>query len=187
MAIIDLDEYIVPVQEDNIKDFLRPYEKFSGVVVNWVMFDSNGIIKRPEGKSVIELFTRVPKDYQYYRNKTVKSIVKPGDVRYLNSVHVCIYKKGKYEVNELEKRADAAEQKYQELYKAFQETQRAYQFYSAPQLESYLETETLFESQIRRCLRNEREEYLACPEQTDELLTDLITQSYGLFQDLMQG
>lgn len=100
MAIIDLDEYIVPVQEDNIKDFLRPYEKFSGVVVNGVMFDSNGIIKRPEGKSVIELFTRVPKDYQYYRNKTVKSIVKPGDVRYLNSVHVCIYKKGKYAVDE---------------------------------------------------------------------------------------
>ena len=100
MAIIDLDEYIVPVQEDNIKDFLRPYEKFSGVVVNWVMFDSNGIIKRPEGKSVIELFTRVPKDYQYYRNKTVKSIVKPGDVRYLNSVHVCIYKKEKYAVDE---------------------------------------------------------------------------------------
>lgn len=85
-----LDDY-----ETILKDYIQ-----SGVVVNWVMFDSNGIIKRPEGKSVIELFTRVPKDYQYYRNKTVKSIVKPGDVRYLNSVHVCIYKKGKYAVDE---------------------------------------------------------------------------------------
>lgn len=41
------------------------------------------------------------------------------------------------------------EQKYRELYKAFQQTQRDYQFYSAPQLGSYLETENAFEDQIR--------------------------------------
>ena len=78
------------------------------------------------------------------------------------------------------------EPKYQELYRAFQETQRSYQFYSAPQLESYLETETLFESQIRRCLRNEREKYLTSQEQTEALLAELSAQSYGLFQGLMQ-
>jgi len=100
MAIIDLDEYIVPVEDNNIKDFLKHYEKYSGVVMNWVMFDSNGLIKRPEGQMVIEAYTRVQKDYQYNRNKTVKSIVKPVDVRYVSSVHVCIYKKGKYAVDE---------------------------------------------------------------------------------------
>ena len=79
------------------------------------------------------------------------------------------------------------EPKYQELYKAFQQTQRDYTFYSAPQLESYLETETLFESQIRRCLRNEREKYLTSQEQPSELLNQFTTQSYGLFQDLMRS
>ena len=78
------------------------------------------------------------------------------------------------------------EPKYQELYKAFQQTQREYTFYSAPQTESYLETEILFESQIRRCLRNEREKYLTSQEQTEALLAELSAQSYGLFQDLMQ-
>lgn len=79
------------------------------------------------------------------------------------------------------------EPKYQELYRAFQETQRDYQFYSAPQLESYLETENSFEDQVRRCLRREREKYLASPDHTDEHLVDITKQSYGLFQDLMRN
>ena len=78
-----------------------------------------------------------------------------------------------------------AEPKYQELYRAFQETQRSYQFYSAPQLESYLETENTFEEQIRRCLRGEREKYLASADQSDERLAEFTKQSYGLFRDLM--
>ena len=78
------------------------------------------------------------------------------------------------------------EQKYRELYEAFQETQRDYSFYSAPQIESYLETENIFEDQIRRCLRSEREKYLASQEQTEEYLEDTVRESYELFQQLMQ-
>lgn len=78
------------------------------------------------------------------------------------------------------------EQKYQELYKAFQETQRAYQFYSAPQLDGYLDTENMFEDQIRRCMKSERENYLILQDQTDEQLEDIVEQSYELFQDLMR-
>ena len=77
------------------------------------------------------------------------------------------------------------EQKFRELYKAFQQTQRDYQFYSAPQLESYLETENAFEDQIRRCLRSQREKYLAFPDQADEHLAEITKESYGLFRDLM--
>ena len=78
------------------------------------------------------------------------------------------------------------EQKYQELYKAFQQTQREYTFYSAPQLEGYLETENLFEEQIRLCLRNERDEYRALPEHTDQSAADMAKQSYALFRELMR-
>lgn len=77
------------------------------------------------------------------------------------------------------------EQKYQELYRAFQETQREYSFYSAPKLESYLETENTFEDQIRRCLRKERENYLKLENKTEEDLMDIKKQSYQLFQNIM--
>ena len=77
------------------------------------------------------------------------------------------------------------EQKYQELYRAFQETQREYSFYSAPKLESYLETENSFEDQIRRCLRKERENYLKLENKTEEDLMDIKKQSYQLFQNIM--
>lgn len=78
------------------------------------------------------------------------------------------------------------EPKYRALYKAFQQTQQDYTFYSAPQLESYLETESAFEEQIRRCLRNERDAYRANQEQTDASLENMVKQSYGLFKNLMQ-
>ncbi|MBR6789779.1 MAG: extracellular solute-binding protein, partial [Oscillospiraceae bacterium] len=48
------------------------------------------------------------------------------------------------------------EQKYVELYKAYQQTQEGYKFYSAPQLDSYLETETSFEDTVRRCMLSGR-------------------------------
>lgn len=82
--------------------------------------------------------------------------------------------------------ANLKEPKYQELYKAFQETQQNYQFYSAPQLDHYLEIENAFEDQIRRCLRNEREKYFASQDHTELQLSNMARQSYLLFQDLMQ-
>ncbi len=47
LAIIDLDEYIVPVEKDNIADFLKDYEDYFAVGINWVMFDSNGYKTKP--------------------------------------------------------------------------------------------------------------------------------------------
>ena len=77
------------------------------------------------------------------------------------------------------------EQKYRELYRAFQQTQQEYEFYSAPQLESYLETENAFEDQVRRCLRSQREKVEASADQAEGYLEDMAKQSYGLFQALM--
>ncbi|MCD7878371.1 MAG: glycosyltransferase family 92 protein [Candidatus Gastranaerophilales bacterium] len=57
LAVIDLDEYIVPVEKDSVKEFLKDYEKYPAVGVNWVMFDSNGHVKKPE-TGVLESYTR---------------------------------------------------------------------------------------------------------------------------------
>lgn len=100
LAIIDLDEYIVPVEVDDIKDFLRTKDNHPAVVVNWVMFDSNGLDKREKDKTVIESFVRVYENYQKEINKTIKSIVKPEKVRFTTSVHACNYKNNELAVDE---------------------------------------------------------------------------------------
>lgn len=98
MAIIDMDEYIVPVEKDNIKDFLKDYEKYPAVVINWILFDSNGYEKHPENKLITEAYTRIskkpPKEY------TIKSIIKPKEVEGITSPHFCYYKNNKQAVNE---------------------------------------------------------------------------------------
>ncbi len=100
MAIIDLDEYIVPVSTNDIKDFLKDYEDYCGVVVNWLSFDSNGVEKRNKNKSVIDTFTRVYENYNTPINRTIKSIVKPSKVKLVRSVHACIYKRNEIAVDE---------------------------------------------------------------------------------------
>ena len=48
LALIDLDEFLVPNEKDNIKDFLKEFEAYPGVGINWVIFDSNGHETKPE-------------------------------------------------------------------------------------------------------------------------------------------
>ena len=100
LAIIDLDEYIVPVEKNNLKDFLKDYDNYPAIVANWVMFDSNGLKKRDKNKTVIESFTRVYKNYQEPKNKTIKTIVKPKEVRFIQSVHACLYQNNRLAVDE---------------------------------------------------------------------------------------
>lgn len=99
MAFIDLDEYICPVQEYDIKSVLNDYDKYPGFGINWIMFDSNGQTKQSD-KLVIETYTRVMKDYQHKVNHHIKSIIKPEKVAYITNAHFCFYKNKELAVNE---------------------------------------------------------------------------------------
>ena len=55
LAIIDLDEFIVPMKDDTISDFLRGMEKFSVVEINWLIYGSGGA-KNKEPGEVMERF-----------------------------------------------------------------------------------------------------------------------------------
>ena len=72
MAIIDLDEFIVPVQNKTITEYLKtlPYN-FAELVIGWVIYGSSGHKTRPDGL-IIE-------NYKYHANKSwgIKSIVNP--------------------------------------------------------------------------------------------------------------
>ena len=78
IAFIDLDEFIIPVKDASIPDFLRRMEDFAAVEVNWLVYGSGGQTKKMPG-GVMERFRfhSVPK---HTLNRHVKSIVDPRRV-----------------------------------------------------------------------------------------------------------
>lgn len=100
LALIDLDEFIVPVEKNSIKDFLKDYEDYPAVGINWVMYDSSKREKMPD-MLVTEAYTTVHKDYNLKINLHIKSIVNPKEVvEDVGNPHCFIYKHDKLAVNE---------------------------------------------------------------------------------------
>jgi Glycosyltransferase family 92 len=79
LAIIDIDEYIVPRYTNSLKEFLIPYNQMrgiGGVLINWQMFRTSDVWEIPDGKLMIECLTRKA-SRSYYAHRSHKSIVKP--------------------------------------------------------------------------------------------------------------
>ncbi len=75
MGFIDLDEFICPMYEDNIKDILKDYEDFGGLTLSWMVFGSSGLqTKQP---LQIEAYTRCAEP-SFKMNRYVKNIVQPN-------------------------------------------------------------------------------------------------------------
>lgn len=75
LAVIDLDEFIVPVKHKNIREFLAEKESFASVEINWLVYGSGGAREKEEG-DVMKRFTRhsLPR---HPLNRHVKSISNP--------------------------------------------------------------------------------------------------------------
>lgn len=78
LAVIDLDEYIVPVKDGSIPEFLHRMEAYSVVEINWLIYGSGGA-ERKEPGGVMERFRKhsLP---THRLNTHVKSIVDPRRV-----------------------------------------------------------------------------------------------------------
>ena len=72
IAVIDLDEYIVPIKDQTIPEFLHRMEKFSVVEINWLVYGSGGAKTREPG-GIMERFRKhsLP---EHRLNTHVKSI-----------------------------------------------------------------------------------------------------------------
>ena len=78
IAVIDLDEFIVPKKDNSIPDFLKRFEDFAAVEINWLIYGSGGAKEKQYGK-VMERF----KHHSFpeaYLNKHIKSIIDPRRV-----------------------------------------------------------------------------------------------------------
>lgn len=94
LAFIDVDEFIVPLKNDDIRDFLDEYTQYAGVGANWAMFSSNGHVERPSG-GIIANYTAC-----LGLNPHIKSIVQPAMTQVAKSAHHFLYTPSNFCVNE---------------------------------------------------------------------------------------
>ena len=78
IAVIDIDEFIVPIKDDSIPQFLHRMEGYAVVEINWLVYGSSGARTKGEG-DVMQRFRKhsLP---THRLNKHVKSIVDPRQV-----------------------------------------------------------------------------------------------------------
>jgi hypothetical protein len=88
LAIIDSDEFIVPKTTNNIKDFLKDYEAFGGLGINWQMFGTSNVDTIPPDKLMIEVLTQKAPTL-HDENKFIKPIVQPLKVKNVVNQHTC--------------------------------------------------------------------------------------------------
>lgn len=78
IAVIDLDEFIVPIKDSTISQFLHRMEAFPVVEINWLVYGSGGAKKKAPG-GVMERF-RKHSHPGHWLNSHVKSIIDPRRV-----------------------------------------------------------------------------------------------------------
>ena len=83
MLYLDLDEFLVLPNDNNIKTFLLKYDNFDLIGINWLMFGSNFHINEPSG-TMLENYTRCNK----YLDRHIKSFVRPNKVLKTLNAHV---------------------------------------------------------------------------------------------------
>ncbi|RZJ70160.1 MAG: glycosyltransferase family 92 protein [Flavobacterium sp.] len=78
LAVIDMDEFIKPIQDLTITDFLKKHEDAPAVEINWLVYGSGGAKEKEQG-SIMERFKKhsLP---NHYLNRHIKSIVNPRRV-----------------------------------------------------------------------------------------------------------
>ena len=85
LGFIDMDEFIVPIKDKNLKEYLKRLEEYPVVEINWLCYGSGGSLRHEEGTQM-ERFKHhsVP---EHPLNRHVKSIVDPRRVYGMTGCH----------------------------------------------------------------------------------------------------
>ena len=101
MAFIDADEFIVLKDSTNkISHFMKSYEQYDMLCVNWIMFDYNNHENIPNKGFVISNFTRCFANEDFPINRHLKCIVKPKSAKICINPHYIHLKFPKKAVDE---------------------------------------------------------------------------------------
>jgi hypothetical protein len=104
MAMIDIDEFLVPHQHESLPDLLALYEEFGGLAINWQVFGPSGHQTRPKGLQIACFTKKMP--VKLDSNRYVKTIVQTDKVMFWGHVHYPRFKAGHWSVNERGDRVD---------------------------------------------------------------------------------
>ncbi|MDR2481649.1 MAG: glycosyltransferase family 92 protein [Spirochaetaceae bacterium] len=96
LAVIDCDEFIVPISTETISELLKRFEGYGGLGINWLVYGSSGRQTKTEGL-VIERF-KDHSEKNFHSNGHIKTIVNPRYVLQIN-IHDAVYRAGKFCVN----------------------------------------------------------------------------------------
>jgi hypothetical protein len=101
MAVIDLDEFIVPVDDklsliEVVKNIFRRKPYAAGVSIPWLIYGSNHHEKRPEGLVIDNYLYRAEDSFE----EKIKTVFNPRLVNGYNNPHYPIYKYGACSINE---------------------------------------------------------------------------------------
>lgn len=77
LALIDLDEFILPRNCDDLRTLLAEYEDCSGLAVHWQQFGTSGHVKRPSTQ-INHLLHRA--ETNHWTSRQFKCIVKPDSI-----------------------------------------------------------------------------------------------------------
>lgn len=107
LALIDIDEFIVPVVDSTIIECLeKKYSLVSGLCVNWQCYGTSHIpFLKKDSPMIGQLVMKMKWDHDW--NKHSKSIVQPRHVSYCNNPHHCVYQNNHWAVDENYKKVDA--------------------------------------------------------------------------------
>jgi hypothetical protein len=106
LAIIDVDEFLVPAKADKLTSVLALFESDStigGLCVAWVCFGTSHVLKIPSDKLMIETLVLsdsgvdTPELFPWDQG-TFKSIVRPDRTESFENPHLAIYKSGQFHV-----------------------------------------------------------------------------------------
>jgi hypothetical protein len=84
MLYLDLDEFLVLPNDNNVESFLLKYNKYDQIGVNWLMFGSNCHSSEPTG-TMFECYTQC----SFLLDQHIKSFVRPQHV--INSLNPHVY------------------------------------------------------------------------------------------------
>lgn len=96
LIVVDTDEFMFPVQEAKLSEFLKKYDDYATLSVNWEVFGSGDIQTIPSDKLMIETLSKSSNQPDH----DVKSVIKPRYVRDFRSPHYPRLKPGYIQVDE---------------------------------------------------------------------------------------
>ena len=91
LGVFDLDEFILPMQTGSIPEVLQNYEEFSGLTLNWRIFGSSHLERRPPNQINHFLWCA---QKMHPLNRHVKSFCNPAKLSQIGKAHCFRYDQG---------------------------------------------------------------------------------------------